>query len=179
LDFINEALLQGPTPIKHILLIQIRCSASESQPPSNGSHGWFFQTGAPLTTLTNVRDTAQVARNDYEIELLRDVFRRRNPPVFILPVVLESPQRDVPLSWHLTRNEKDEIRKAWDCKFTSDAGSSCQLRTVNEFLQGMGDLNPALPRNQDLPLAFLNVCGLEDTKAVDRCQGGTRPTRQP
>lgn len=110
-DFLNEALPRDPNgKVKRVLLLQIRLGEGRSS-PAQGQRGWFFQFLAPLTTLSRMRSASQGARNQSEVEMLREVMGARG--ISLVPLVIPYPGDDPPLSWHLLRQDIDAIDNKW------------------------------------------------------------------
>jgi len=117
-EWLDEALkesLKREHPIRNVLVIQVHgAPLNESDLHERQyakSRGWFYQAIAPLLTLNNVRDTGQVAHNNIELELLKEKWASRG--VNISSTLFEFSEQETPLSWHLTPDEKEKIRKVW------------------------------------------------------------------
>lgn len=131
--WVDEALSSEENKIKKILVVQIydkpsaqQLNQAKQQTPiadyaalsvehinKATKEGWFYQLYAPLWTILNVRDTAQASRNDVELNLLRDKWRGK-VEIETVSFDYESPTTEKPpLSWHLTKDQKCNIEKAW------------------------------------------------------------------
>lgn len=77
----------------------------------HGNRGWFFQLFAPIKTILSVRTAGQIAHNDIEFELLQAKWQLKGVEIETVRFVF--PNKNAPLSWHLTEQEKQEIRDAW------------------------------------------------------------------
>src|SRR5262249_44832693 len=96
-------------------------------PPPDDRHGWSFQTTLPLQTVLNVGGSGQLAHSDIEAQCVR-----LHSPIplavvsFEFPLEMEVPrgsdaggehsatiQMEPPLAWHLTAEQKEQLRRAW------------------------------------------------------------------
>ncbi len=101
--------------VKSVLVLQVHgAPVSRDGDPQSGDltdRGWFFQIGAPIVTLANVRGAGQIAHNDIELLQLQ---QRWFGTVPIHSVTLEFPDEDAPLSWHLTQSQRENVLDRWD-----------------------------------------------------------------
>lgn len=120
-EWLDEALVDDEAAgtasvVESVLVIQIHGSpvAKNSNPreANLSNRGWFFQILAPLLTLNKVRGAGQIAHNDLELEQLQQKWFAHNVPIHT--VTMEFPDQDAPLSWHLTRLQKENIIDRWD-----------------------------------------------------------------
>lgn len=109
-DYLLEALPDATG--KRILLIQIEAGLFGEKKLERIPYGWFYQLLAPAQGLLGVWDTGMRSRNEVEIALLKEVVRRRGAELHSLRV--DFPDPVTPLSWYLTREDKNHIRRAWD-----------------------------------------------------------------
>ena len=130
-EWLDEALTGDKGAVERVLVIQIRGSP-ETEDLRDERHaksrGWFYQAFAPLTTLVAVRSAGQIAHNNIELELLRQKFAARG--IAVESVLFEFHNPNVPLSWHLTREEVGEIRATWRTKMKVCRGQ------VRDFVAG-------------------------------------------
>lgn len=120
--------------IKRVIILQI--NPFPKSPPTDrveGSKGWFMSTIGPVLALLKVRDPVLVQRNAEEVQTFKKRWEIDNPSVEInyypifFPVFTQESQKiqatpffnegkryAPPLSWKLTRREKEAIQKAWD-----------------------------------------------------------------
>lgn len=120
--------------------VQTALGIRDANDPSRG--GWSIALLGPLLTLFRVRDSTQTARNEAEIELLRERWEAQGVTIKHCPIFfpsLEEIERlekqfnwktkfdwktqspffnsqekyDPPLSWKLTNAEKAAIKRAW------------------------------------------------------------------
>lgn len=151
--WLDEALAKQ-TSIRRVLLVQIRAfpvggeeknSANQpSQQPAT-QRGWFYQAFAPVATLLNVRTSGQFAHNQVELNLLKQVldyrsvklenaefeFQRLASGADQLTVCHRNGRAyEPPLSWHLTAQQKEEIRREWE--WTKNCG---EVQKVRNFLR--------------------------------------------
>jgi hypothetical protein len=127
LAWLDAGLWCPGKPITSVLVIEIRASPPDSEPPSLSWRGWPFQSYAPISTMLNVRDIAQISRNQEQLDLLRRYAASRN--IDIEDVIFEYPPENAPLSWHLSPRDKREIENIW----TSDAVEKSK-ESVRTFL---------------------------------------------
>jgi hypothetical protein len=126
--------------VERILVLEIRSFAEpkvdEKQP--NRFSGWFSQVFGPFQTLLSVRRSPQVSRNDYELCTLRHqvLSNRTNDNSLAFEIVRltfpkafgedskegteafrprgEGTPYQPPLSWQLSREQKQALKNAWD-----------------------------------------------------------------
>jgi hypothetical protein len=132
-EWLDEALegLGDAAGIPRVLVIQIRSDPGERLQLPDRWHGPFYQLWAPAKTLLNVRATGQVSRNDGEFERLQQLWRERK--VDIANVIFRFCGEHPPLSWHLTRREKEAIESEWQAH---TAPARPELQAVEAFLRG-------------------------------------------
>ncbi|GMR22629.1 MAG: hypothetical protein BMS9Abin37_0992 [Acidobacteriota bacterium] len=92
-----------------VLIVQIRAGAPGEKKPERGD-GYAWATIGPIDTLTHVRTSSQISRNDTELELLFEEFRGKAE---MHAVVFDLGDADLPLSWHLSDVDKQRIEVAW------------------------------------------------------------------
>jgi Patatin-like phospholipase len=127
LAWLDAGLWSQGSPVRSVLVIEIRASPPASEPPPLSWRGWPFQSYAPISTMLNVRDIAQISRNEEQLDLLRRYAASCN--VAIEDAVFEYPPENAPLSWHLSPSDKREIETIW----SSDATAKSK-ETVRAFL---------------------------------------------
>lgn len=128
LAWLDAGLWSSGNPVRSVLVIEIRASPPASEPPPLSWRGWPFQSYAPISTMLNVRDIAQISRNEEELDLLRRYAASCN--VDIEDAVFEYPPENAPLSWHLSPSDKREIETIWTSDTTEKAKES-----VRSFLK--------------------------------------------
>src|SRR5262245_1021104 len=134
---LSEWLVEGlegvgdPATIPRVLVIQIRSDPGERPSLPHRWHGPLYQLWAPAETLLNVRATGQISHNDGEFERLQQLWRERK--VEIANVVFRFCGEHPPLSWHLTRREKNAIEAEWQAHI---AAGRPELQSVEAFLRG-------------------------------------------
>jgi Patatin-like phospholipase len=127
LAWLDAGLWSPGNPVRSVLVIEIRASPPASEPPPLSWRGWPFQSYAPISTMLNVRDIAQISRNEEQLDLLRRYAASCN--VDIEDAVFEYPPENAPLSWHLSPSDKREIETIW----TSEATEKSK-KAVRAFL---------------------------------------------
>jgi hypothetical protein len=131
LAWLDAGLWCPGKPVTSVLVIEIRASPPASEPPPLSWQGWPFQSYAPISTMLDVRDIAQISRNEEQLDLLRRYASSRN--VDIEDVVFEYPPENAPLSWHLSPRDKKEIQTIWCSEATKKP-----KETVRIFLNASG-----------------------------------------
>lgn len=122
LAWLDAGLWSPGSPVRSVLVIEIRASPPASEPPPLSWRGWPFQSYAPISTMLNVRDIAQISRNGEQLDLLRRYAASCN--VDIEDVVFEYPPENAPLSWHLSPRDKREIETIWTSEATEKSKES-------------------------------------------------------
>jgi hypothetical protein len=130
-DWLDAALREEPTSkhVDSILVIEIRgdqrpeikdedpgdAASRRDKDRKTGStyRSWTYQLLAPLGAMLEVRTAGQIAHNEAELCLLTKRWQLDPRHVRIERVLLEFPEANPPLSWHLTRRERDRIREQW------------------------------------------------------------------
>jgi hypothetical protein len=123
-EWLDTGLLGDGRKPPAIFIVEIRAFRSPAESPGGNpkeERGGVFQTLAPLETLLAVRDTAQLARNEFALSFIS------RPHVYDVPIRVftfeyvggcgagTSDPEHVPLSWHLTPKEKRELAEEWTC----------------------------------------------------------------
>jgi len=84
--------------------------------PGNQADGqawsWQRQMAGPIETLLAVRTSSQQLRDSLELSMAKEYLANRNVNMTPAPFLFES-SFPVPLSWHLTNSQIDEVRKSW------------------------------------------------------------------
>lgn len=136
-DFLDVAInngawqeFDGPRP--KVLIIQIygekplRDAAGERTGATYDFMSWFDQILSPVTALVRVRSTSQYDRNEAAYrEIVQTVWDLGlgEPERFIFEFPDNADRsRPVPLSWHLTQDQKDSIEKAGIDAFGNNEG---------------------------------------------------------
>ncbi|NEQ40324.1 MAG: patatin-like phospholipase family protein [Okeania sp. SIO3I5] len=148
LEWLDE-LLGGEetTPeIKRILILQINPfpeTKPKEEPKKEKNRGLFMATIGPLLGLFKVREPILTSRNSTEVELLEQWQKARQDdeqleieyfPIFF-PSITESfysaeGEYEPPLSWKLTKKEKDAIRKGWKDIVEKDKSTIKKLKNL-------------------------------------------------
>jgi patatin-like phospholipase len=131
-EWLNAALSdeRASSAIKSVLVIEVR--GDQRPEPKDQEHAdpslrrdrdrvtgaehrsWSYQLRAPLSAMLEVRTAGQIAHNEAELCLLIKRWQLDPRRIDIRRVLLEFPEASPPLSWHLTRRERDRIRDEWD-----------------------------------------------------------------
>jgi hypothetical protein len=134
--------------VKSVLVIEVRGDQRpvlEDAPGRDGAgrrdrdrmtgsrrRSWSYQLRAPLDAMLEVRTAGQIAHNETELCLLVERWGLDPREVRIERMLLEFPQSNPPLSWHLTRGERTAIRNQWDRLMAQP----CPWASVKRFLGG-------------------------------------------
>jgi hypothetical protein len=126
---------EAPAAVRHILLIQILLDQPESDPRSEGSRGWFFQSFAPLETLYKMRSAAQYSRDETEYALLKQALHARGVQLDRVKFSYQIPKipcqnTPTPLSWHLTQGQISCVKDTWNAY-----GRRPEISTVMAFVR--------------------------------------------
>jgi hypothetical protein len=115
IEWLDYELSRPDHNISRVLMVEIRGSSTNGGYEFNSGRGWLYQSFAPLGTLLHVRDTGQFAHNRVELQLLIDKWKggSGSRPVTITDVVFEYDGASPPLSWHLNRLEKQDLKNSW------------------------------------------------------------------
>lgn len=155
LNIYGKELPQNTRPApRKILIVEIRASDSKEAKEAKRRAGWAFGTAGPVMTLLNVWGSGQIKRNDLDLQLFKEVARKRG---FEVETVLFPLVADAPLSWHLTESQKQEIERGWDW---------CAAMTDRDGQKSKIQLGLAAAR------AFLTKAGWKD---LPRTRFGTPP----
>jgi hypothetical protein len=86
--------------------------------------GWLYNFLGPLQAIMNVRTASQVARNNFDVELMRktlpamaDRADDEDEPkleVFVVPVQIPRSKSQPPLSWKLSQQQQLNVVEAWN-----------------------------------------------------------------
>jgi hypothetical protein len=101
-----------PKLVSKVILVQIRAESTCVPRPRKNS-GWVYATVGPLVTMLNVRTTSQRNSNEAAIAALKALLVKAEPAVNFETVSFEL-AKDSPLSWHLSGNERTQIKNEWD-----------------------------------------------------------------
>jgi hypothetical protein len=143
-----DAELEKEDNIDRVLIIEIRGAPSPSgytyegkqdcpprpdaQPPDRKSiRGWLYQAYEPANTILRVRNTGQRTHNDVELELLKDKWKG---DVAMTRALFEYDSPNPPLSWHLTRADKEELDKNWKAELNRNYNTCAGWNRVRAFL---------------------------------------------
>jgi hypothetical protein len=121
-DWLTDAIPKKGGELKRLLVVRILGPDPEQDAPAKKHKGFFYQVGAPISTLLSFRTTGQVSRNDSELKLLAEALNARGVEE-VTYVTFQYPRPDAPLSWHLTDVERE---------LTWTLYSDPQLRTARQ-----------------------------------------------
>jgi hypothetical protein len=129
-----KPVLQG----RRVLVVQIPPSPDPSVASQDQS--WVWQLTAPLVALASVRVNAQKARNELEIEQLKESWCAGCIEFVKIPYLSKNRPPET-LSWHLSRKERCAIEQSW----REYQGSDEALTSVADVLGPPTATDPPLP----------------------------------
>jgi hypothetical protein len=114
-EWLKEALAAETTHIRRVLVLQIRGFPPGRPSRPDNTRGWFYQLYAPVETMLNARSCGQLAHNDMEFDLLKQVCADRKIDVesVVFQFTATKEAGNPPLSWHLSNLQKDAINDGW------------------------------------------------------------------
>jgi hypothetical protein len=124
-----------------VLVLGIRPFPSAGDSKPDKTHGWGFQTVAPIDGLLDVRDTGQRERDDNALALFTEYYRTRGIKVWRADFVYPSdfgPDLgclEAPLSWKLSLDQLECIEVGWK-QFLHAATSAHEVNCVLDYLNG-------------------------------------------
>ncbi len=131
LDVLDDWLKYGTVDnVEKIAFVEILAGerSGESEKPEAKERSFIASVSGPLKTLTEVRSTTQVARNEDRLDRV-DV-----PEGVVFEPFLFQLIGDHPLSWHLTESEKADIEESWS-NGIGDSGTNARvLNDLKDFL---------------------------------------------
>lgn len=112
--------------VKRVLFVQIRATPEGSARATRG--GIQYSLFGPVLAMNSVLNSSQVARNDLDVGLLKELWARHANPVEVIPVEfdLRSPG---PLSWHLTQHDGEAVLEGFN---------QCQRDRLDRALESLG-----------------------------------------
>jgi len=120
--FPNEA--PNPMPTRRSTASGLRMAITSSLADAIGlkareyqSWPWYQQILGPITTLINVRDSAQPTRNNFEVNMLlkSNITKEKTITTFVFQPQIDHfhDPMETPLSWQLTPLQKSNIEQEW------------------------------------------------------------------
>ncbi len=132
-ECLDKELEKLAVDVTELMVIRIHSMPAGMDRGPNSRRGFFYQTGAPVIALDNVRGAGQLSHSNVEFDLLQKRWRERaGRKVDIELATFEYPNDDAPLSWHLTAKQKQAIENAWRDKYVNNPDSD--LGKVRKFL---------------------------------------------
>lgn len=125
-----------------VLVLGIRPFPPAGDAKPNRTHGWGFQTIAPIDGLLDVRDTGQLARDNTALYLFTEYYRTRGVKVwradFVYPSDFGSDLGclEAPLSWKLSLDQLECIEVGWKQFQADKKGGSHEVGCVLDYLNG-------------------------------------------
>jgi hypothetical protein len=121
LSWLDEGLRELPKKQSLRVLILVIQSFPPGGAAATPDRNWVFELTSPLTTLFNVRETAQRRRTETELDLLKRTWAQNGVAVDPLTIQFNRPDhesacdpRRTPLSWRLRQSQQNCIDAAWD-----------------------------------------------------------------
>jgi patatin-like phospholipase len=117
----------------NIMIVEIRASpVAKVSRPHSSSYGTLFQLINPLETMANVRGTGQLSHNVLDQSLLNQIYSPN-----VCEAIFEFTEtddvgcpRNEPLNWHLTPEDIEALRVAWNSH-----AITANINRVQNFLQ--------------------------------------------
>ena len=147
MEWVFEARVRSRN-LRRVLVIQIRAAPEVSQlaPRGRGGRGWLYQLYVPLEAMLSVWSNGQSARNDAQFELLRRAWKSARPETkpgaaaavdeirtaYFEFKTLPDREQALPLSWHLTRGQREDVELVW----REIVASGAAWNEVRNFLLG-------------------------------------------
>jgi hypothetical protein len=149
-DWLDAALRDenASRPIASVLVIEVRGDQrpelkddddpdptrrrDKDRKTGSGHRSWSYQLHAPIGAMLEVRTAGQIAHNEAELCLLIKRWQLSPRNIRIERALLEFPEPNPPVSWHLTRRERDRIRDQWNALMAQP----CPWGKVKTFLGG-------------------------------------------
>jgi hypothetical protein len=149
-DWLDAALRdeQASKSIRSVLVIEVRGDQrpepkddadadparrrDKDRKTGSSSRSWSYQLHAPIGAMLEVRTAGQIAHNEAELCLLIKRWQLDPRAIRIQRLLLEFPEANPPLSWHLTRRERERIGQQWNILMQQP----CPWATVRAFLDG-------------------------------------------
>ena len=124
-------VLRDDLNVKRILILQINAFPKPKLKAQNGSLGWTTEFIGPISTLNQVRDSTQIARNQQEVKLFKKAWEKEgNLEIEEFTIYFrEIDSYKPPLSWNLSNAQKENIKKAWDEVVDNDS-DFCSLKNI-------------------------------------------------
>lgn len=116
-QWLRHVLESHADRIAKVVVIEIRAFPPTDPEPPKEDKGLVYAIAGPLVTVLAVRNSTQVARSEIELSLLEELENRPSTAGKIVRVPLRPPLQkdrpDPPLSWHLSREDKQRVCLDW------------------------------------------------------------------
>lgn len=146
----SESQKEVQEDLADVLVLGIRPFPPAGDSKPDKTHGWGFQTVAPINGLLDVRDTGQRTRDDNALALFTEYYRTRGIKVwradFVYPsafnwTIFKNPEDyrgclEAPLSWKLSLDQAECIEAGWKQFRLETAKSSHEVHCVLDYLNG-------------------------------------------
>ena len=115
IEWLQAVIPRYRAHLERIVIVQVRAFPPQDPKPDETA-GWLYETIGPLKAILAVRTATQIARNDLEIALLQAQHAG------LIETVVFTPQGEAPLSWHLTREEIEDLEEDWQYEVACNPG---------------------------------------------------------
>ena len=122
LNWLPEVLNNEDSCLRRVLVVEIRASPDplKGSTQVNAGRGIFYQLGIPLEAMLSVWNSGQAVRNDTQLAMIQLAWPyERGYEIVDTNFTLNlDPNADgspatLPLSWHLTRHQREQLDDAW------------------------------------------------------------------
>jgi hypothetical protein len=127
MEWLNDFLKYNNDPknkdhsinVKKVILLQVNAFPEEVlKTNQEGIKGFEVVTYGPLKTLTDIRDSTQLERNEKIADLLEERWQEKgieitNFTITFPKIDLKGKDYNPPLSWRLTQTQKQNLSEAW------------------------------------------------------------------
>jgi len=132
----TQWLVAARDEIKHHPVMILLIDSASGGPRNGQSWSWQRQILAPITALLSVRTSSQQARAEYELNLTQSYLCRDCLTVDVAHILYPEDSL-TPLSWHLTKEQKDAIEQAWS---HGDQHLQAERDKIADFLRRDGPM---------------------------------------
>jgi Patatin-like phospholipase len=145
LDWVEEALSAPNSKLRRVMVVQIQAGPDPlaAAKSAEGGRGLYYQLGVPLEAMLRVWNSGQAVRNDTQLAMIQVAWQYNESgkcyaieTVYCALQIPPNPDGSVPtlpLSWHLTAGQKEQLDKAW-CGLAKDKNGPWPK--IKSFLQG-------------------------------------------
>ncbi len=125
LDWVEEALAAPDSKLRRVMVIQIQAAPDPLAQASaaQGGRGIYYQLGIPLEAMLSVWNSGQAVRNDTQLAMIQVAWQyHESEKKYLIDTVYcalrlapdaTGATPTLPLSWHLTDQQKRQLDVAW------------------------------------------------------------------